>query len=120
MRHTFQLLYKIWTAACGLSLSSSTNSNPYGHIPICNGDFRKPKGGPMCCCLNNLKQKREIDPRTSYYGMHRRCPKCGSDKPCQTLMGFVFDINNPTAYKDENTARCGKCKWIGIVHDLTK
>ena len=28
----------------------------YDHLPICNGDRRKPKGHGICCCLNSLKK----------------------------------------------------------------
>jgi len=53
-----------------------------------------------------------------YHKAHANCPKCGSSHTSQTLMGFTLDANNPSAYRDENGARCGRCEWSGIVHDL--
>lgn len=32
----------------------------YDHLPICNGDRRKPKGHGICCCLNYLKRMETL------------------------------------------------------------
>jgi hypothetical protein len=53
-----------------------------------------------------------------YRKNHRCCPKCGSDRNSQTLMGIIPDLDKPNEYKDENRVSCANCKWGGIVHNL--
>lgn len=57
-------------------------------------------------------------PREIYYSNHKKCPLCGGEDNCQTLMGFTFDMDNPDEHRDENHVAC-KCGWNGIVHNLT-
>ena len=53
-----------------------------------------------------------------YRRIHKYCPRCGSGRISRTVVGFPFDPNNKTAYKDKNRATCDFCGWKGIVHDL--
>lgn len=59
------------------------------------------------------------DHRTIYYEQRKRCPNCdGREGVSQTLVGYIFDPNQPHKYKDENRAICHSCGWVGIVHDM--
>lgn len=50
---------------------------------------------------------------------HEVCPQCKKANYTSTLMGFIFDSNNPSSYKDENGVNCN-CGWKGTVHQLIK
>jgi hypothetical protein len=51
---------------------------------------------------------------------HRACPKCGSTKIIESLVGYPLYIGMEEIYKDGNSAECYECKWTGIVHDLVE
>lgn len=53
------------------------------------------------------------DNYSGYRIEHQFCPRCGSNNIGETLACFYTNHGI-----DTNTARCGSCKWIGIVHDL--
>jgi hypothetical protein len=51
-----------------------------------------------------------------YYKEHTCCPMCGSSENSQTLVGYVYNGDEP--YIDKNIVECLKCGWKGIIHDL--
>ena len=53
-----------------------------------------------------------------YHKRHRVCPQCYSKNYSHTLAGYIFDENNPEAYKDNNHVDCFDCGWKGTVHQL--
>jgi len=48
-----------------------------------------------------------------YYREHQVCPKCQSKD-------VEVDITEVLKGIDNNPAKCLKCKWSGIIHELTK
>ena len=54
-----------------------------------------------------------------YNKEHECCPKCGETSYITTLLGIPFDMNNPDAYQDINTAWCQNpnCKDKHTVHN---
>ena len=61
--------------------------------------------------------ERILSAREHYTNSHKFCPKCKSTKYSSTLTTFLFDINHPENYRDENRIKC-ECGWSGITHDL--
>jgi hypothetical protein len=55
-----------------------------------------------------------------YDDEHKYCPKCGSEQYCQTLVGYILDMDNKEAYKDKNMCTCSDCGDNHIVHDRVK
>jgi len=54
----------------------------------------------------------------NYYKHHKYCPQCGYDKHSSTFLGTILDLKNKHKYKDNNSVKCSRCGWTGIVHDL--
>ncbi len=50
---------------------------------------------------------------------HECCPKCGGTEYTTTLVGYVFDHDNPEGYKDENMCVC-RCGDRHIRHDRVR
>ena len=53
-----------------------------------------------------------------YHNLHHCCPKCGYNGYETTLLGYIFNEDNPGDYKNKNQVICTKCGWRGIYHDL--
>lgn len=92
------------------------------YIPLTVMEF-KPEGGFDCHEIDTrIKPSNWLPhpahPRDLYYEAHKKCPICDSKNHCQTLMGFVFDMQHPELFKDKNRVNCS-CGWVGFVHDLT-
>ena len=70
-----------------------------------------------------IKERTEPDTEydafmTQYNKDHKMCPLCGSEHYSTTLVGYILDMNNKEAYKDENYIECTICDFKGIAHDL--
>lgn len=52
---------------------------------------------------------------SQYYRNHAACPRCGYETR-QTCIGII-DVGQPLFMDDTNRATCGRCKWVGVVHD---
>ncbi len=48
---------------------------------------------------------------------HECCPICGSTRGITTLVGFIYNSENPEKYKDENNFTCGDCGDQHVAHD---
>jgi len=78
--------------------------------PRCQKDVTELVGGVCEGCHDEVMYE--------YEQLHRCCPMCGSDNYSTTMMGFVYVPGTPLINK--NHAKCMKCGWKGIVHDLTR
>lgn len=66
--------------------------------------------------MRELEQHNRL--MEDYRKSHMYCPECGSDRNSQTLMGYVFNLDRPEEFKNENRVTCAECHWNGIVDDL--
>ncbi len=58
------------------------------------------------------KKDARIKAAQEYDDAHVACPSCGNLNLETTCMAVMDPLHN------DNRARCAKCKWQGIVHDL--
>lgn len=52
-----------------------------------------------------------------YNRWHECCPECGATEHRSTLMGYIYNSDDPDSYKDENKCECLKCGDKHIRHD---
>jgi ribosomal protein L32 len=48
---------------------------------------------------------------------HALCPKCGHDKCSSTYAGYILNLSDPDAYRDENRTVCSQCKHTCTRHE---
>ena len=69
-------------------------------------------------CVNcEVNIQHPIALKRQYYENHKACPKCGGLSYISTMMGFIFDSENPDSFKDENDCVCNKCGDRHTCHE---
>jgi ribosomal protein S27AE len=48
---------------------------------------------------------------------HECCPKCGETSHMSTLVGYVFNHEQPESYKDQNNCTCSNCGDKHTAHE---
>jgi len=56
----------------------------------------------------------------NYKNEHELCPNCGAKEHSSTLVGYVFNHDEPEKYRDLNRCQCLKCGNIHTTHERIK
>lgn len=54
---------------------------------------------------------------SKYISDHALCPKCNHNSYDSTLVQYMVDPSNLSAFKDENRCTCHKCGDVHTVHE---
>ena len=63
----------------------------------------------------SLKEYNEF--KSEYKKQHKFCPKCGSESPSTTLMGYIVNWDKKEEYKDLNRCVCQECGDVHTTHE---
>ena len=71
----------------------------------------------MCISSADGPSKEYEEFMAKYKEDHKCCPNCGDVHYNTTLMGYVFNRDNPDEYKDLNRCVCSKCGFKHTRHE---